>query len=352
MAKILICGDVTKNETYTEFFERGKDIFTPALLDLYYSFDKRIINLESPITEGLKPQKKYGANFTFALTDLTGIKKLDAICSISNNHALDYGVKGLNQTKKVLEENKIDFLGSKMREFIMIDDKVGVYSFCENEFSIKNACDYLSILDLLEVKDKVRKYKKQCKKLIVLYHGGKEFYPYPTPNNQKVCRAIADSGADLVVMQHSHAVGCFEKYNGSTIVYGQGNFISDYTSNEYLKNGMMISLDTKTDEIKFYFTAKGEKIDLTSYGEFYARSDEITYSGFIEKEFKEYCENNKFGYYDALTQYGKGFKIINKLTKNKKLEKDFKRKKTAFRNFISTDTHKEILEEILGETDE
>ena len=42
--------------------------------------------------------------------------------------------------------------------------------------------------------------KKQCDYVIVLYHGGKEHYRYPSPYLQKVCRKIVDKGADIVVL--------------------------------------------------------------------------------------------------------------------------------------------------------
>ena len=31
-------------------------------------------------------------------------------------------------------------------------------------------------------------------------------------------------GADVVLCQHSHCIGCYEQYEGAHILYGQGNF--------------------------------------------------------------------------------------------------------------------------------
>lgn len=59
----------------------------------------------------------------------------------------------------------------------------------------------------------------------MLYHGGKEYYRYSSPNLQKTCRKMTEKGADLVLCQHSHCIGSYEEYNDSTILYGQGNFI-------------------------------------------------------------------------------------------------------------------------------
>ena len=35
---------------------------------------------------------------------------------------------------------------------------------------------------------------------------------------------MAKNGADVVICQHSHCLGCYEKYNDCHILYGQGNF--------------------------------------------------------------------------------------------------------------------------------
>ena len=32
------------------------------------------------------------------------------------------------------------------------------------------------------------------------------------------------NGADLVICQHSHCIGCYEEFEGGHILYGQGNF--------------------------------------------------------------------------------------------------------------------------------
>ncbi len=54
-----------------------------------------------------------------------------------------------------------------------------------------------------------------------------------------------DKGADLVLCQHSHCIGCEEKYKDSTILYGQGNFLFDDDDNDYGKTGLLVKLDAR-----------------------------------------------------------------------------------------------------------
>jgi len=63
------------------------------------------------------------------------------------------------------------------------------------------------------------------------------------PDLQKVCRKILEKGAVLVVCQHNHCIGTYEKYYDSTIVYGQGNFIFNKGSNSYWDTSLLIQVD-------------------------------------------------------------------------------------------------------------
>ncbi len=99
----------------------------------------------------------------------------------------------------------------------------------------------------LESMEHILNLKNVCDYVIVLYHGGKEHYRYPSPQLQKICRKMAEKGADLVICQHSHCIGCMEKYNNATIVYGQGNFIFAGADDEYWNTSLLITVDTDSE---------------------------------------------------------------------------------------------------------
>src|SRR5690606_29065463 len=118
--------------------------------------------------------------------------------------------------------------------------KIGFYVCAEHEFSIASVdSPGANPFDPLESLDHIADLKNECDYVVVLYHGGKEHYRYPSPYLQKVCRKMADKGANLVICQHSHCIGCFEVYKDSTLVYGQGNFIFNKHDNEYWKTSIL-----------------------------------------------------------------------------------------------------------------
>ena len=70
-----------------------------------------------------------------------------------------------------------------------------MYACAEHEFSIvSDKRPGADSYDPLESFDHVAKLKKQCDFIIVLYHGGKEHFRYPSPDLQKAFRNLQIKG--------------------------------------------------------------------------------------------------------------------------------------------------------------
>ncbi|MBE6070122.1 MAG: CapA family protein [Clostridium lundense] len=312
-ARILIAADLVPSETNFEKFEKGtmEDLLGEELAELWKGADYRIVNLEVPFIDGGKPIKKSGPNMSAPTRCFTGLRTLKVSCAaIANNHIMDFGADGLKNTIGLLDAAGIQHTGTGMdrREAdkgIDVDIngiRLGIYACSEHEFSAAgihtpgaNAIGVNTCLRIAEL-------KKSTDYVIVLFHGGKQHYPYPTPEQQFRCRSFADAGADLVVCQHSHCVGCEETYNDSTIVYGEGNFISDYQNDECWETGLLIELrleqENKIDSSIIYHPIhKNEHATSCASGEtghqimdgFYARGKALdrVEAMFIEETQKE-----------------------------------------------------------------
>ena len=332
---ILIGGDTVPTESNLEMFVNG-DINKLAGNDLKEILDSasfRIFNLEVPLTDTETPIFKHGPDLIAPVSSVKGYKSLGAdLLILANNHILDQGVQGLNSTIKALKEENISYVGagddlksaSDAFVFEFASKIIGVYACCEHEFSTagENSAG-ANPFDPLFSLDHIRELKERVDYVIVMYHGGKEHYRYPSPVLQKICRRIADKGADLIVCQHSHCIGCEEKYNGSTIVYGQGNFIFDLSDNECWQTGLVIKLcdDFSVSYLPVVKRANvvriadsDEKKKILS--EFEKRSEELLSAGFIERKYAEFAENNLYNYLTSLSgNRSLIFRIINRLTK-------------------------------------
>jgi poly-gamma-glutamate synthesis protein (capsule biosynthesis protein) len=376
--KILIGADLVPTITNKELFADGnaEGLVGRDLLEILSSADYRIFNLETPLTDTCSPILKCGPALIAPTASVAGYKALGVDClSLANNHIMDQDTDGFFSTVKVLEEANIAYVGGgtsleqAKKPFVIEKNskKIGIYACAEHEFSIADETKAgANPFDPLESLDHIVKLKEQCDHVIVLYHGGKEHYRYPSPNLQKVCRKLVDKGADLVICQHSHCIGCEEKYQNGTIVYGQGNFLFDYSSSEFWKTALLIEIDENFDISYIPLKKDGRKVALADgemkqqiLSEFFQRSEQIKQKGVVEQKYREFADQMRDLYLFAFLGVRKGFffKVVNKLSGHRferfYLERKYKKEKLiALRNFIECEAHRElILEGLHVDTD-
>lgn len=232
---ITLCGDVSVTQKNRHLWDHAdaKTAFG-SVCDLFQSSDRVIINLECALTESETAIRKFGPNLK-GPTKVASILKDAGVtdCGLSNNHIYDFGRTGLNDTLDALDKAGLNYTGIGINEedsrkdlIIQQNGKtVRVITVCEHEYSYAMD-DFLGArpYDPYDTAEDIRVAKANADYVIVMYHGGKEHCKYPSPRLRKLCRAMITDGADLVLCQHSHCIGCTEEYKDGTIVYGQGNF--------------------------------------------------------------------------------------------------------------------------------
>lgn len=371
--KIIIGADIVPTKSNIELFKLGdtEALIGSELKKIISEADMKIFNLEVPLTKVVSPIKKHGPALYADPGSIQGLKGINPdFFTLANNHILDQGEEGLLSTVNLLREFGIAFAGAgqnsaeaaKAYIFCRMGIKIGIYCCTEHEFSIasENSAG-ANLFDPLESLEHISNLKSQCDYVIVLYHGGKEEYRYPSPYLQKVCRKIVDRGADFVICQHSHCIGCEEKRNNGLIVYGQGNFLFDDTDNEFWKTGLLIELVIeksntsvlyhplikKENTVRLADKYAGEKI----INDFKNRSLEITDMEFVRQKYNIFAE-------EKITEYLKCFsgrngtnwllRFINKLSGYKFTKKYMdliyrEKERLALENFIECEAHRELL---------
>lgn len=378
MSKIIIGADLVPTQSNAELFAAGdaETLVGGELRKILADADLRIFNLETPLADVESPIAKRGPNLIAPTATIKGYKAIGAdVLTLANNHILDHGVQALESTRRVLTENGIAFFGvgntpqeaAEPYIFEFAGKKVGLYACAEHEFSIvTDQTPGANPFDPLEALDHIAALKARCDFVVVLYHGGKEHYRYPSPNLRKVCRKLVEKGANLVVCQHSHCVGCEEKYCGGMIVYGQGNFLFDHSVSEFWQTGLLVVLDADFNVSYVPLTKDGNKVKLAQKAQaeeilegFQERSREITVDGAVEAKYAEFAEKMKNNYLLHFSGGGRGFfwRAINKLSGRRLIAWTLKRKyKTkqllALQNYIECEAHRElVLSGIVGGLD-
>ena len=361
---IIIGADLVPTASNKQQFINGdvEELFDDKILKTLKSAQMRIFNLETVLSSSETTIAKIGPNFKTNPEVVRGFKQLDIdIFTLANNHIMDYGAAGLKYTIDILEKNDIAYVGighdistvNHSYIFEVCEKKVGIYACAEHEFSIATEnTPGANPYDPLESFEHIADLKNRCDYVIVLYHGGKEYYRYPSPLLQKVCRKMCTSGADLVVCQHSHCIGCEEKYNDSTIIYGQGNFLFDISDDEFFTSSLLIDIEIESDIPKVnYIPIVKNKNGIRKANEsesqkimsmFYERSVKIQDADFIKKEYEKFASRMLDGYIDGVFGTNIFFRILNKLSGHR-LTRHINNKKALFlRNYIECEAHSEI----------
>lgn len=373
--EIIIGADLVPTESNITLFNNGNidELIGNELKGILNKADITCFNLEVPLTDELTPIEKCGPNLIAATSSIKGIKAINPhFFTLANNHILDQGKQGLSSTMNLLKDNNIAFAGagnniseaSKPYIFEKEGIKIGIYCCSEYEFTIATeSLAGANPFDPLESLDHINQLKEKCDYVIVLYHGGKEHFRYPSPYLQKVCRKIIEKGADLVICQHSHCIGCEENWNDGKIVYGQGNFLFDYSNSEFWKTSLLIkiNLDIVNNEKKISYIPiikKENKVRIAKnkdaniiMEQFLERSKEICCEEFVKRNYQVFANQMQWQYLSAFAgKWSKNilYRIVNRLTKYSFVRIYIGRRylsseRIAIQNFIECEAHRELV---------
>ncbi len=339
-------------------------IVTEELRSFIAINDSFVINLECPVTESKKAIVKCGPNLKTTKAALNGLKALNIThCSLANNHIMDFGDKGLEDTISALNAENIPFWGAAENQntlnttqyFELDGRRVAAISISEHEFSVigpNNGGAYgLDIVDNVKL---IRKVKEECDFVVLLYHGGVEHYVYPTPQQQKMLRFFIDEGADLILCQHSHIIGAIESYKTGKIYYGQGNFLfeSPTPRGDWWNQGLIVSLslDEKNKIIVSHQLIQqelGKNVSLLKMNdEQLAKEAELSVNVadevFVMAQWSKWVNNKKVDYFSRLYGWSRLKRVIFRKLGIHQLA--YKKSKNAIiRNVVECESHHQAL---------
>lgn len=368
---MLIAADlVPTNENY-EKFKQGKiiDIMDSNFSKIWYGAKFRLFNLETPISKRKEPFAKAGTFLRADEDTINGIKELkpDLIC-LANNHIMDFGKRGAYDTINLLNLNNIPHVGfgenlNKMNDYYEFNFQnriIGIYNCCEHEFSYADNLNCgTNPFNPLTSLFRIQELKKNCDFLIVIYHGGKELYQYCTPKLKEICHSISTAGADLIVCQHSHCISCFEEFNGTTILYGQGNFIFDLDEdgkwNSMTKDSILVKLNLIDFSIDFIEFTNKKTLNIKQNQTktlFYERSKQIKDDILVKERYLKEIKYNSYKYFRQLLSTKYLGAIDKRLFNSYFMKKRYKQIRLLLINYLDCEVHIENILSYLKEFDE
>ncbi len=325
---VIIVGDLFPVPSNFSLFSDGdvQSLFGEKIYRLFSDADYRICNLEGALTDGNTICEKTGPLIKAPTKVVKAYSKLGInCCMLANNHITDAGHQGVLDTIRTLDEAGISHIGAGKDEFSIChfitfpvaNYIIGLYNVCETMYNKPTgnlAGAYL--YDEYQVCHELESFKKKCDYLIVVYHGGAEQFRYPSPETRKRFYRMADSGADMILSQHTHCVGSEEYYNGTYLLYGQGNFLFRSFDNEFTDTGLIIELEISESNYvvnKHLVNAIGDKVryaDTQDFKSFNERSAHVKDEDFVLSLYKEYCRERLPSYLTAFKSRFWGRKFL------------------------------------------
>ena len=255
---MVFTGDVMFGRGVGSAISSNPNIFGD-LKPIFNRTDLVVVNLESPFTNSNKNFKKtvpLKANPAYA--HILKDNNVDAV-GLANNHIMDYGSQGLNDTLTTLDKYNITHIGAgenlqqalQPSYFDINGQRVAVINFMDlttfrgfGKSELPPATDNSpgfapAQWDL--VKNNIDTAKSQADIVIILFHYGNEYSLTPNKYQTELSRKCIDEGADIVVGSHPHVPQSIESYRGKLIFYSLGNCVFDQ-SNPITKDSMVVQL--------------------------------------------------------------------------------------------------------------
>lgn len=165
------------------------------------------------------------------------------IVSMANNHACDFGIRGLRDTIAALEAAGIKYYGvnGKSETVLVKNESITFHGYCcysanGSHYSTTNRKKGINALTRKRVLCDLQEDSKKATLPILSMHWGDEYSNLPNERQVHFMHEIADKYTFVLHGHHTHAVQGIERYNGSLIAYSQGNFCFDEVHSTVNKN--------------------------------------------------------------------------------------------------------------------
>ena len=223
--------------------EKGTNYPFQLVAPLLQKSDITFGNLECPLAKrGQKAPKPFSFKADPAFAPCLNAAGFD-ILSLSNNHTLDCGRIGLQETLQTLQSRSIRWCGAgqnrkQAEEATIIIERgvrVGFLAFCEfvpEGVFLNDDKPSIALTDDNRVRQSLLAARKQCDVLVASFHWGVEYLNRPGARQKQLARLAAGAGADLVLGHHPHVLQGIEvlpapNRRRCVVAYSLGNFLFD-----------------------------------------------------------------------------------------------------------------------------
>ncbi|MER8443833.1 CapA family protein [Mesorhizobium sp. M1066] len=205
----------------------------PAIKALFAAADLVIGNCESPVVD--RPSAALGTTlgthhamserFLDGALAAVGIPREKLVLSLANNHVLDQGITGFDETIAALRRLGIRMIGL-VADGPVVPVQVESVDIGFAAFTLwRNADEKLFAGRVSMDSDPARWPPAGLDLLCAVPHWDWEFRHFPRAETRALARRLAGQGVGLIAGHHAHVVQPVERIDKAVVAYGLGDFL-------------------------------------------------------------------------------------------------------------------------------
>lgn len=147
------------------------------------------------------------------------------VLSLANNHALDQGIAGFEETRAALAARGIRTAGAGRRLAIVEAGglRIGLLAF--TEWRNETAANYAGRVTMASDVEDWTGAGPDADMVCALPHWDREFRHFPLPSTRRLARSLVDRGAALIAGHHAHVLQPVERIGDAVVAYGLGDVL-------------------------------------------------------------------------------------------------------------------------------
>lgn len=212
--------------------------------------DVRVVNLETSITRSEDYWRGKGINYRMHPDNIGCITAAGIhCCCLANNHVLDWGYDGLDETLRTLDTTGIAHAGAGRNAkeaaapaVLEVPGKGRVLVFAygsptsgvPREWRATDARAGVNLLEEISAQSarriaaETQKFKRKGDVIVASIHWGGNWGYRLLDDEVRFAHRLIEEGVDIVHGHSSHHVKTVEIYNDRLVLYGCGDFLNDY----------------------------------------------------------------------------------------------------------------------------
>jgi poly-gamma-glutamate synthesis protein (capsule biosynthesis protein) len=221
------------------------------------SADLAMVNLETAITDRGTPVAGKNYHFRSPASTFTALKAAGVdVVNMANNHALDYGPVGMQDTFAAIAASKMPVVGIghnaaeayRPSETVIKGQRIAILSALAwiepglvDEWSATETQPGVAFsIDRTRLVAAVEAARPHVDTLVVFLHWGTEETYCASPEQEDLAHALIAAGADIVVGSHAHRVFGAGHVGDAFVDYGMGNFVYFREDGESGRSGVLL----------------------------------------------------------------------------------------------------------------